>query len=419
MDHYFMDLMIEQVRKGIDYALNRQGWADMISQFKEKFGSQHEKDVLSNRYKNMRKQFNDIKNLLSQNGFVWDQSRQMVMADDDAWDAYLKAHPQARSYRTKSLLDYKKLCVIYGNVSPKRKDTQSGEDADILAERNNMEAPATFGQPRTYWAPQIVRDLMDLMLDQVHKGNGIDNAFNKEAWMQIVASFIEKHGSQYNKDVLKNGYKNLRKQYNHIKNLLSQTGFVWDEDQLMVTANENVWDSYIKEHPDAHSYRNKILANYNDLFIIFDGRNDDFYHKIDFDFDVLGMKSDGVLQSSAPPFCQSKPVKEPKARSVTKKHPSTTPLFGLDSRKLQKVENNNSENALSVVERVVISLRNQQKENASTTEHVMSQLQALPDLDEDLILDACDLLEDEIKAKVFLALDVKLRKKWLIRKLRS
>ncbi|CAG7894083.1 unnamed protein product [Brassica rapa] len=39
-------------------------------------------------------------------------------------------------------------------------------------------------------------------------------------------------------------------------------------------------------------------------------------------------------------------------------------------------------------------------------------------MDEELILDACDLLEDDLKAKTFLALNVKLRKKWLLRKLR-
>lgn len=56
--------------------------------------------------------------------------------------------------------------------------------------------------------------------------------------------------------------------------------------------------------------------------------------------------------------------------------------------------------------------------NSVAIECVIAAVQALPDMDEDLILDACDFLEDEMKAKTFMALDVKLRKKWLLRKLR-
>lgn len=58
-------------------------------------------------------------------------------------------------------------------------------------------------------------------------------------------------------------------------------------------------------------------------------------------------------------------------------------------------------------------------DNSVAIETVIEAVQALPDMDDDLVLDACDFLEDEKKAKTFLALDVKLRKKWLIRKLRS
>lgn len=49
---------------------------------------------------------------------------------------------------------------------------------------------------------------------------------------------------------------------------------------------------------------------------------------------------------------------------------------------------------------------------------VIKAVQALPDMDEDLVLDACDFLQKENNAEIFTALDVKFRRKWLIRKLR-
>ncbi|KAK9130314.1 hypothetical protein Sjap_010801 [Stephania japonica] len=42
-----------------------------------------------------------------------------------------------------------------------------------------------------------------------------------------------------------------------------------------VIADDDVWDSYIKENPDAQSYRMKILASYNDLCKIYGTGNDD------------------------------------------------------------------------------------------------------------------------------------------------
>ncbi|KAI4348857.1 hypothetical protein L6164_009527 [Bauhinia variegata] len=58
------------------------------------------------------------------------------------------------------------------------------------------------------------------------------------------------------------------------------------------------------------------------------------------------------------------------------------------------------------------------KEDNFSIDNVIGVLQSIPDMDDDLILDACDFLEDERRARMFLALDANLRRKWLLRKLR-
>lgn len=67
---------------------------------------------------------------------------------------------------------------------------------------------------------------------------------------------------------------------------------------------------------------------------------------------------------------------------------------------------------------VSLSVKMSDENSSISIESVIEAVQALPEMDEDLVLDACDFLEDEKKAKTFMALDVKLRRKWLLRKLR-
>jgi hypothetical protein len=90
------------------------------------------------------------------------------------------------------------------------------------------------------------RYLIELLQDQVLRGNKIGHGFVAEAWIAMVRLFNAKFGSHYDKDALRNRYKHLRRQYNDIKVLLDQSGFSWDETGEMVTAEDYVWDSYTK-----------------------------------------------------------------------------------------------------------------------------------------------------------------------------
>ena len=106
--------------------------------------------------------------------------------------------------------------------------------------------PTSNDRSRTYWTPTMERYFIDLMLEQLHRGNRIGHTFNKQAWTDMLAVFNAKFESQYDKDVLKSRYTNLWKQFNDVKELLGQTGFAWDENRQMVVADDGLWHDYIK-----------------------------------------------------------------------------------------------------------------------------------------------------------------------------
>lgn len=90
------------------------------------------------------------------------------------------------------------------------------------------------------------RCLIDIMLEQVHKVNKIDHSVDDQVWIDIVALFKDRFGLQYHKDVLRSRSKTLEKQYLDMKDLLERRGFWWDEMQQMVTARDNIRDTYIE-----------------------------------------------------------------------------------------------------------------------------------------------------------------------------
>ncbi|CBI36907.3 unnamed protein product, partial [Vitis vinifera] len=403
MDRYFIDLMLEQVNKGNridDHLFSKRAWKQMTALFNAKFNFQYEKDVLKNRHKTLRNLYKAIKNLLCQRGFSWDEQRQMVTADNNVWDEYIKGHPDARSYRIKTIPYYNDLCFIYRNATPEQKGNHFGHDGNL---DNSISGSKMTNEPghrtRTYWQPPMDRYFIDLMLDQVQKGNQVDGVFRKQAWMEMIASFNAKFGFKYDMDVLKNRFKTLRRQYNVIRSLLDLNGFIWDDTRQMVTADDCVWQDYIKTHTNARQYMTRPVPYYQDLCVIcrelsIDGRDTDLgYDEPD---DIPEVKFQGVLKISESPAAS----------------------FSSEEQLGELKESSHSGEMVTAVSS--ISEKNKDDENSGSIsiESVIEAVQALPDMDEELVLDACDFLEDEKKAKTFLALDVKLRKKWLIRKLR-
>ncbi|KAM7459599.1 hypothetical protein LguiA_036593 [Lonicera macranthoides] len=419
MDHYLIDLLLDQVHRGnrIGQTFIGQAWNEMVTSFNANFKSHHDKDVLKNRYKHFRRHYNDVKILLEQTGFSWDESREMVTAKDHIWDAYIKVHPDARSYRVKTVPSYRKLCSIYGQDSSdgrySRLARNIGPDSEIPVLRiGENKASQSLGstEPMIDWTPSMDRQFIDVMLEQVRSRNMIGQTFDDQDWADVTSSFNEKLGLNYSKRVLEDRYVCLTNQYIDISNLLEQSGFAWDETQQIIAAEDDVWEAYIKVHPHAFSYRGRILGDYKDLCFIFGNTAVDLNFichspKPDFDRTPLGME-------------QQIPATETEKSDGRKKRPIMTPSPSSRSSKVQKNGTEDIRDAFTDVANVVSKLVNKKTDkNYIAIERAIDALQAIPDIDDDLLLDACDLLEDERKAKTFLALDASLRKKWLLRKL--
>ncbi|KAE8701999.1 two-component response regulator ARR2-like [Hibiscus syriacus] len=482
MDRYLIDQMLEQLKKGNrfdDHVFSKTAWMSMNSSFNEKFKFDYEMDVLKNRHKTLRNVFKAVKNLLNQKGFSWDAARQMVVAESKIWDKYIKVNPDVRPYRLRSLPCYDDLCVIYGDhlagkmgYSLPETSSHLGEDEERLAARlehgeegtveavheialgeecvslplEMMDASEStpiattnppYGRNRMYWQPPMDQFFIDLMVEQVRNGNQIGGVFCKQAWIEMIALFNAKFGSSYDVDILKNRLKTLRRQYNVIKNILQLDGFAWDYERQMVTADDSVWQDYIKGHKDARQFMTRPVPYYKDLCSICNSSYPDERDCVALQCSepenvvqevkpvqaakssqspVASISSEGEIGYLLDPACLDSNT----GSNANNKRQLENKSSSIHSKK-SRSEYDSMASALREMASAVSSLtekKDDENSNPISIESVVTAVQTLPYMDEEFILDACDFLEDEIKAKTFMALDVKLRKKWLSRKLR-
>ena len=182
----------------------------------------------------------------------------------------------------------------------------------------------------------------------------------------------------------------------------------------------------MQEHPDAILYRNTCLSSYSDLCKIYQSRVLD--ERIDGKNAGKIADGQGTETATDPSSLETaidgafgNPLLSAEEVSMSeklKKRKTSTLLDPGRTRKVRKTRENKLDSLSEMADLVAELVNKTENKNCHSIEAAIDALQAIPDLDDELLLDACDLLEDERKAKMFLALHVALRKKWLLRKLR-
>ncbi|XP_057424498.1 uncharacterized protein LOC130718063 isoform X2 [Lotus japonicus] len=410
MDRYFMDLMLEEVRNGsmVDHKFDRLTWRDMVAKFSAEFGSQYDENALQSQYMTLRKRFNDMKTLLNQRGFAWDEMQQMIRADERLWDSYVKVHPAMNAYCNRTLPSFNDLFLIYENTNCGRNEHYSGFSRGSLDNGLSTDvweynhSPPSVEPMRMAWTMQMNRYLISLLLDQLNRGNKIGVTFSKKAWSRMTASFNREFGLLCDRDALENQYLGLVRVYRDVTYLLNQNGIAWGKIQHTSRGND-VWQSYFQEHPDAISFEETILKNHSDLCLLFgtpkqNGMQGCLRIKLKTNNNNFGMENQemvGGLQSSAREF---------KISNGRKRRKSEAALTSSNARKVQKTSLGEMQEDLEV-------------QNDNSIESIVAALQTVPDLDDELFLEACLLLEDERKADMFVAMDSTARRRWLLKQL--
>lgn len=101
-------------------------------------------------------------------------------------------------------------------------------------------------QSRAKWTASLTKALVDLMVDEIHKGNKSNKSFSKKGWKFICDNFRIQTGYWWDNEQLKSRYVALRKQYINVTLLLDQPDFKWDEATGAIMASHEAWDRYIK-----------------------------------------------------------------------------------------------------------------------------------------------------------------------------
>ncbi|XP_043693752.1 L10-interacting MYB domain-containing protein-like [Telopea speciosissima] len=425
-----VDLMKHSNRK--DTVLNNAAYTTAATSLNENFGLDLMRDHVRNRLKTWRKQYGVMKELLSQSGFEWDEKQKMVIAKDSVWDDYIKTHPDAKALRARYIENYDELCLIFGNDQLSESCYRNGMELDIYlpAENEGVETvdacQTRVDDPKEkgkyiVWTNEMDRCLTEILVDQVKKGNKKEKFLNNVAYLAAVKALNERFSLNLSKDHVRNRLKTWKKQYGMLKELLSLSGFQWDDERKMVVAHDSIWNEYLKEHPDARVIRGKLIENYDELCVIFGNDQTTGSHSrngadneervevadqcmsVDNDInpgDIGEGMEESTQQTGAQPASSSRskrPLKNKRANDML-----------LETMSAMATNIGRIADALGQNSRTV------------NFDELFDMVQKIPGFDDDLIIEACEYLSiDEKKAMMFLKLNERLRRIWLLKRLRG
>ncbi|XP_014510263.1 uncharacterized protein LOC106769245 isoform X1 [Vigna radiata var. radiata] len=444
MDSCLCAILVQQIKKGnrseFDYKWRPAAFEASVLAINEKFKLYLTKDHVKNRLKTWKRQYDILKKLMNHSGFEWDEKRKMVIANDSVWNEYVKNNPDARFLKGRVIRNYNELCIIIGHCDP-HDSPMSGACATMGMTTDNgvMEVQETNCRRTNYakekgnsvtWTDEMDHYLTELLVDQVLLGNKLEKNFKTSAYMAVVTALNERFGLNITKENIISRLNIWKKQYGLLKEMLSQGSFGWDEECKMIVATDLEWNEYIKKHPDARHLRDQRIANYHELCMIvgneqgignWSENSERFDVNITPNYEEHAETPALVLPNAELSHDDDASDEVQGSSEQTRARPSSSQSHSEQPSKRRRTCDVLLQ-MMSVmaadISRIADALT--ETNNRVCLEEVVEKVQNMPDFDDDLIIEACEYLcFDEKRAFMFLKLEDRLRKKWLLKRLRG
>ncbi|XP_054819374.1 uncharacterized protein LOC129318557 isoform X2 [Prosopis cineraria] len=448
MDAYLSAILVEQIKLGnkckIENKLMPAAYEAAALAMNERFDLDLTKDQIKNRLKTWTKQYEILKELLDQSGFEWDEKRKMVNAADSAWNDYIKINPDAQILKGRAIKNYNELSIIIGDNDPP--DSSLIANLGLTTNDEVMDGQEAFYHETdsakekgkyVLWTDEMDRCLTQLLVKQVVMGNKLEKNFKSSAYLTAVTAINEKFGLDLTKENVRNRLKTWKKQHYSVKEMLSHGGFEWDDERKIVVANDLTWKEYIKKHPDARHLRDRRIENYNELGVIVGNEQPNGHWSatcerlevipaLSCEEHVPALNCEEHAETPAPMLSIDETSHDKESDEMqgsseqTRAKPSSSSQSKQPSRKRRSSDAMLEMMSVIAVDigRIADALTESNK--TSYLDEVFETVQNIPDFDDDLIIEACEYLcFDDKKALMFMKLDERLRKKWLLKRLRG
>ncbi|XP_020962425.1 uncharacterized protein At2g29880-like [Arachis ipaensis] len=120
------------------------------------------------------------------------------------------------------------------------------------------------------WSDDMDEVLLNALADEASKGNRHDGLWTTEAYANVVKTLSISIGPHITKNHIKNRMKTLKDHFAEAYDLFHHlSGFAWNPVTRKFEAEEEVWQDFIKEKPQAEKWRNMQIKHYDTLKELF------------------------------------------------------------------------------------------------------------------------------------------------------